>query len=724
LPEIRAMASRPRTCPECRAELDSRRPPVNGKLRCPECGVLITSGREDDFDDALQPWPGTARPARAVPLASRRSRADNLPIRKKPSSSAGVIVIVALLGVLALGLLAGGGFALWSLTGRPPDAVAEDPALKPLPLDAGAPKPIKPAGERGPLPLQELKAASVYIRVVIPGLGGASGSGFVVQSQGDTVYVVTNHHVITAPPPEELPRRFGRGLRGPAGPVEVTVVFRSGTPEEQAVRAVTVADDEQDDLAVLRVGGVKDAPRPIDCNRAPQLVETMPVLTFGFPFGRLLDPDKPNPAITITKGTVTSIRTNKNREVTDVQVDAAVNPGNSGGPLVDETGALVGVIVAKINNANNIGFAIPVHKLNRLLDGRVEPPDSIRRQGVQVEVVARVNDPLNRLRSPALLYGLAHDLRMPAKANNGWEALAGGRSAALKVNGTQAVAVLPLGVPQNGELDVVVQASYTDAAGRTVYGEPKELRLAAGGGLPVAGGPANQNPPPFNPNPNPPAFNPPVPDKPGLPDNGQPLAKDEWPQALEQLQAAFPDQRAAAVRRIAATPPDDGRRADVVKRLEAALTDGWPDVRSAAARGLAKWNGKKAIPALVQRLEGLDASNFHGVILEILAEFKDEEATAVIAKRVTNFFDGGKALQALRKLEPALAEKALLPVLDGAAVLERGAVCKALGEFGGKDSIAPLERLANDPDVHAIHYRQAAQDALALVKQRVAGQKK
>jgi hypothetical protein len=47
-----------------------------------------------------------------------------------------------------------------------------------------------------------------------------------------------------------------------------------------------------------------------------------------------------------------------------------------------------------------------------------------------------------------------------------------------------------------------------------------------------------------------------------------------------------------------------------------------------------------------------------------------------------------------------------------------------VGEFGGKDSIAPLEKLANDPDIQAIHYRQAAQDALAQVQARVAGKKK
>jgi hypothetical protein len=202
------------------------------------------------------------------------------------------------------------------------------------------------------------------------------------------------------------------------------------------------------------------------------------------------------------------------------------------------------------------------------------------------------------------------------------------------------------------------------------------------------------------------------------------LTKADWPGALADVKSDDLRRRTAAFRRIAATPPEDGRRTDVVAELEKGLGDQWPDARIAAAKGLASWSGKKSIPAYARSLEGLDASKFHEVVLDILAEFKSDEAAEVIAKRVPNFFDGAKALQALKQLEPAMAEKAVLPLLDTAAFNERAAVCKALGEVGGKDSVGPLEKWANDTNVQAIHWRTAAKDALVLVKARVERNKK
>ena len=258
--------------------------------------------------------------------------------------------------------------------------------------------------------LKQLKAASVYVKG-ISGADMATGSGFVFRAFEDTAYVVTNHHVVTneevsqlfkdqSTVPVQFPRPggppqmrrpgfpqppIGPGIRpgqgvppgarrdrsGTGGPfANLTVVFRSGTPEEQEVKATIVADDADVDLAILKVTGVRDVPNPIDCDRVPKLVETDAVLALGFPFGAALDPNKPNPAITISKGAITSLRQNSQGELEVVQIDADINPGNSGGPIVDEkTGALVGIAVAKVKNTR-VGFAIPVHKLNRLVEAR------------------------------------------------------------------------------------------------------------------------------------------------------------------------------------------------------------------------------------------------------------------------------------------------------------------------------------------------------------------
>jgi S1-C subfamily serine protease len=289
----------------------------------------------------------------------------------------------------------------------------EDSKPKGPPLDPIKPAPQQEAG-RGALPLKELKAATIYIKAETATMA-ARGSGFVVRAQDDTAYIVTNHHVVTPPaeesndsplppfvirrppsigpripqppigprmPPRPIgPRMPRRGIsqlippanqpggNRPAGPqaASIRVVFYSGTGKDQELDAKIIADDAAADLAVLRVSGVRDLPKPIDWNVNPELMETTPAVAFGFPFGEKLDPNKNNPAVTVTKGAVSSLR-QSHGELAEVQLDLDLNPGNSGGPVVDERGTLIGVAVAKVSNSR-IGFAVPVHKLKRLLQG-------------------------------------------------------------------------------------------------------------------------------------------------------------------------------------------------------------------------------------------------------------------------------------------------------------------------------------------------------------------
>src|SRR5262249_47462084 len=119
-----------------------------------------------------------------------------------------------------------------------------------------------------------------------------------------------------------------------------------------------------------KVKRVKDVPRPINLRASDRLVETMGLFIFGFPLGTELSTTKGNPAITVSKGAVSSIRRDELGELSVVQIDGEINPGNSGGPVVDGDGRLVGVTVAKVSGTN-IGMAIPARALARLINGRV-----------------------------------------------------------------------------------------------------------------------------------------------------------------------------------------------------------------------------------------------------------------------------------------------------------------------------------------------------------------
>ena len=83
-------------------------------------------------------------------------------------------------------------------------------------------------------------------------------------------------------------------------------------------------------------------------------------------------------------------------------------------------------------------------------------------------------------------------------------------------------------------------------------------------------------------------------------------------------------------------------------------------------------------------------------MIDVLAELKGNEAVAAIAKRLSDAFDRGKATQALKAMDPAVAEKAVLPLLADTNVFVRAEAVKVLADIGGRDSIAPLEKLAND----------------------------
>ncbi len=243
-----------------------------------------------------------------------------------------------------------------------------------------------------------VKKATVFIRVEGNGWS-VSGTGFVVSADAGTVLIATNDHVAAPTPPP--------GSRPSPKPAAVTVVFDSGTSTEKSYPAAVAAVDPERDLAVLRVAGVKDAPRPISYAEPPQLVETMPVYTFGFPFGKALSATEGFPAVTVGKASVSSLRAGPDGELAVVQIDGNLNPGNSGGPVVDAKGRLVGVAEATIRDGPGIGLAVPASELVRTMrgrPGRVRVTPKKEADGTAVRVEADLIDPMNHLRTVTARY--------------------------------------------------------------------------------------------------------------------------------------------------------------------------------------------------------------------------------------------------------------------------------------------------------------------------------
>jgi hypothetical protein len=172
------------------------------------------------------------------------------------------------------------------------------------------------------------------------------GSAFCIDTNG---LFVTNAHVV-----EDL---------RPGG--KLMLVLHSGEPEQVKLAARVVSVDMDNDLAILQ------AARPTKLTRLTLgsddgLAETMPVAAFGYPFGSdlaLKDGDFPN--ITVSTGHITSLR-KVNGKLSVIQLDASLNPGNSGGPILNDKGEVIAIVMEGIPGSG-INLAIPVRNLRSLL---------------------------------------------------------------------------------------------------------------------------------------------------------------------------------------------------------------------------------------------------------------------------------------------------------------------------------------------------------------------
>jgi len=160
------------------------------------------------------------------------------------------------------------------------------------------------------------------------------GSGFLINSRG---YIVTNAHVI---------RRAER----------ITVTLADGAKYSAEI----VSSDTESDLAVLRVDPPAETKLPhLPLGRSDDLMVGETVIAIGNPLGY---------ANTLTTGVISA--TNRTLSFSNdvevrglIQTDAPINRGNSGGPLLNIKGELIGVNTAIRADAQNIGFAIPVDRL-------------------------------------------------------------------------------------------------------------------------------------------------------------------------------------------------------------------------------------------------------------------------------------------------------------------------------------------------------------------------
>lgn len=281
-------------------------------------------------------------------MAERFSRHDEWgqPMKR---TARGFSLLVGAVVVYVVGALSGGPiWARW--------IAGTSPAAPVLPAQGG--RPTTAIGIAGNDITRVYRSASDSIFTITALSKGTAqtgpqediGTGFLIDNRGD---VATNDHVVN-------------------GMQTVTVTINNNM-----LVGKVIGTDSLDDLAIIKIPPPPDI-RPLSLGSAKRLQPGDPVIAIGNPFQL---------TSSVTSGIISglnrSMPSNSGREMTGLlQTDASLNPGNSGGPLIDAAGQVVGIntaIESPIQGSVGIGFAIPIDKLKsvlpRMLSGQqVEHP--------------------------------------------------------------------------------------------------------------------------------------------------------------------------------------------------------------------------------------------------------------------------------------------------------------------------------------------------------------
>ena len=148
----------------------------------------------------------------------------------------------------------------------------------------------------------------------------------------------------------------------------IHLVLHSSTENEIRFPARILRRSEDADLALLKIEVEEKPSHPfLALGQVNDLFETQTMIAFGFPFGNMLSlQNQEYPSVSVNMGRITSLGMQEGL-LQRIQLDAQLNPGNSGGPVLNEQGQVVGVVSSGVAGAG-VNFAIPVSKLHPLLE--------------------------------------------------------------------------------------------------------------------------------------------------------------------------------------------------------------------------------------------------------------------------------------------------------------------------------------------------------------------
>ena len=324
----------------------------------------------------------------------------------KRGMSAGAVIAVCLVCALLAAALGAGGTWFFLSGGFGGDALSATatatpaPSLAPAQQDAAVQTAAveAPQGERI-YELAKKQVVGVTTEITYANYFGqissasVSGTGFIISDDG---YILTNNHVI------EDARKGG---------YEVSVLLYDGT----AYTAQIVGYDTANDIAVLKIDA--DGLEPVTMGSAEDIVVGREIYPVGNPLGEL-NFSMSTGIISATDRTITT--DTDSAPINMFQIDAAVNEGNSGGPVYDGEGEVIGVVTAKTSQSGTegLGFAIPI-------EDAAHVADQIMRYGYVTDRATLGVSGITVTESMAQRYGMVVGSYVPSLTPDGPAAQAG-----------------------------------------------------------------------------------------------------------------------------------------------------------------------------------------------------------------------------------------------------------------------------------------------------------
>lgn len=200
------------------------------------------------------------------------------------------------------------------------------------------------------------------------------GSGFIITQDG---FIATNKHVVE----------------------DAEATYRVITADKKEHKVLSIARDPLNDLAILKIDA--NDLKPLSFGDSNKLKLGQFVIAIGTPLGEFTNSVTSGIISGLGRGITAGSPYENFVERLDnvIQTDAAISPGNSGGPLINLKGQVIGVNTAVSQQGNNIGFAIPIDVVKDLLKNFNKDKGTIERPflGVRYKMIDRENAILNKI---------------------------------------------------------------------------------------------------------------------------------------------------------------------------------------------------------------------------------------------------------------------------------------------------------------------------------------